>query len=90
MVHLAVNRGGLPAGVLQRVHFAVPDHASQLNPPIVTAPDDLAFMHQDRPDRNAALGKPSLGFLDGGAHELIDHFGRPARGSPGMIFSALR
>src|SRR5690349_1163331 len=37
-----VNAGGLTAGILERVHFAMQDCAAPLDAAVVTAADDLA------------------------------------------------
>src|SRR5262245_24018273 len=37
---LAIDRGGLTAGALERVHFSMQHRAALLDPSIVAAPDD--------------------------------------------------
>ena len=44
-----------------------------LDAPVVSAPDDAVTMGEYRADRDAAFGKPSLGFFDRSSEKLIVH-----------------
>src|SRR5262249_58743372 len=72
---LAVDRGGLAAGVLERVHLAVKGHAPPLDAAVVTATEDPAGVDDDRPDRDASFGNALFGFGDGCLHERVGHGG---------------
>src|SRR5581483_9683769 len=52
---LAVNRGRLSSGILQRVHLAVENGAAALDTAVVSAAEDLSLVDKDRTDRNAAF-----------------------------------
>jgi len=69
----SLNRGRLPAGPLERVHFAVKRRAALLHAAVVAAADDPAAMDEHGADGNAAFGQTLFGFLDGRAHELVGH-----------------
>jgi len=70
----AVGKGLLRqylAGRLPYIHLAVQDGAAALHAAVVTTADDLALMHQDRTDRNAAFGQACFRLRDGNSHEGI-------------------
>src|SRR5439155_21530087 len=52
---LSVDRGGLTAGVLEGIHFAVQDGANLLHAAVVAAPEDRIAVDDHGADRNAAL-----------------------------------
>ena len=53
--------------------------APALHAAVVAAADDRVPMHEDRADRDAALGEAALGLFDGRAHEGVRHSLRRAR-----------
>ena len=55
---------GQTAGVLECVHLAMQRGASALDAAIVTAPDDLALVHEHGADGDAAFAQAELRFFD--------------------------
>ena len=68
---LAIDAGGLAAGVLKRIHFPVQDDTALLHTTIVSATDDATLMDDHRADRDSALGESSLGFVNCRLHEFV-------------------
>src|SRR5512139_2808306 len=68
---LAVHAGGLAAGVLQRVHLGVQDRAAALHAAVVPAADDTPLVHDDRSDRDAALGLADACLFERGLEERV-------------------
>src|SRR5439155_412518 len=68
---LAVHRGRLTAGILERVHLRVQHRAALLDASVVPAPDDLPLSHDYRSDRDAALTQSLFCFGDGRREERI-------------------
>jgi hypothetical protein len=67
-----INGAGLvdlrrqPARVAEAIHLSMINRATALNATVVPAADDLSLMHEDRSNRNAALGEALLGLLESG------------------------
>jgi hypothetical protein len=70
--------------LLESIHLCVEDGAVPLHTAVVTPPDDRAGVHEDRADRDAALGAPRLGLFDRCAQEGV-HQVTPDREAP--VFS---
>jgi hypothetical protein len=67
----AIDRCGLAAGALERVHLAVQNGAALLDAPVVAASDDRGAVHEQGADRNAAFRLSALCFVDGRSEKLI-------------------
>src|SRR2546426_944222 len=69
----AIDGSRLAAGVLERVHFPVEDHAPALHATVVTATDDPPLVHEHGADRNTSFARAEPGFVDGRLHEFLRH-----------------
>ena len=45
-----------------------------LHPPVVSAAENPAVVHQHRPDRDPALGEPRFGFRNRGSQEGVHEY----------------
>src|SRR5205823_4298505 len=71
---LFVDLGRLAAGIFQRIHLAVQYGTCLLNAPVVSSPDNLSLVHEDRADGDSSLTPALFGLFDGGLHELVSSF----------------
>src|SRR5262249_33283867 len=59
------------AGVLKAVHLGVEDCTSLLDPPIVSATNDLTVLNKYRADRYATFGESLLCFFNRSLQKLV-------------------
>ena len=60
-----------PPCSLEGIHLPVQDRAPLLHAAVMAAAHDHTFMHDDRSDRDASLGQPSLRLFDCCLHKRI-------------------
>src|SRR5438270_5019689 len=60
-----IDASGQAAGIAQAVHLSVIDGTAGLHAAVMTSADDLAVVHQDGSDRDAAFGQTFSSLLDG-------------------------
>ncbi len=73
----------------QGVHLPVQHGTPLLYPAVVATANDLAIVHQDRSDGNAALAEAEGRFIDGGLEEGVGHsaYGTgPRSGALGLAY----